>query len=179
MNADLFHSLKGENIYFKSLSTSDAQEIHNYASDRDVSRFIGWQLMNKLNETYEYIEEMMRREVAGTHLYSSIVHKSTHAIIGTAMVFNFNHDAKHAEIGYVFHKDYWGKGYGSEAVRLMNNFAFEYLKLHKLHARVVNANIGSIRVLERNGFVLEGCLKDYHYVEDAYYDSLLFGKLEF
>jgi ribosomal-protein-alanine N-acetyltransferase len=177
MNTNLFHNLEGKNIYFKALSKSDAEEIHNYASDVDVSRFIGWRLMNTLNETRDYIEVMLNREPAGTHLYASIVLKSTQVIIGTAMIFNFDQSAQHAEIGYVFHKDHWGKGYGTEIVTLMNDFAFNSLNLHKLHANVTHANIGSVRVLEKNGFKLVGRLKDYYFIEDKYYDELFFEKL--
>ncbi len=176
MFTNLFHGLEGKEIYFKALSTDDAQVIHSYASDPEVSRFIGWPLMKTLDETRSYIEEMLRREAADTHLYASVALKSTGEIIGTAMIFNFNRAANHAEIGYVFHKKHWGKGYGSETVALMDNFAFDVLKLHKLHARVVHANIGSARVLEKNGFKLEGRLKDYCFIDGSYYDELLFGK---
>jgi len=178
MDTNLFHSLEGENIYFKPLSINDAQEVHSYASDKEVSRFIGWPLMNSLNETSNYIEEMLRREKAVTHIYASVALKSTHAIIGTAMIFNFNREAKHAEIGYVFHSDYWGKGYGTETVTLLDNFAFNSINLHKIHAHVVDTNFGSVRVLEKNGFKLEGRLKDHHFIEGKYYDGLLFGKLQ-
>jgi ribosomal-protein-alanine N-acetyltransferase len=177
MNSGLFHSLEGEKISFKALSIDDVQEIHKYASDKEVSRFIGWDLMNTLNETCEHIEIMLKRESAGTHLYASIVLKSTQAIIGTAMIFNFDQEANQAEIGYVFHKDHWGKGYGTESIALMNDFAFDSLNLHKLHAKVVDANIGSARILEKNKYELEGRLKDHYFIEDRYHDSLLFGNL--
>jgi [ribosomal protein S5]-alanine N-acetyltransferase len=178
MNISLFHGLEGESIYFKALTINDAEEVHKYASDEDVSRFIGWRLMHTLNETREYIEEMLKRESAGTHIYASIVLKSTQAIIGTAMIFNFDKEANHAEIGYVFHKDHWGKGYGTETVALMSDFAFKTLNLHKLHASVVAANIGSSRILEKNGFELEGRFKDHYFIEGRYYDGLFFGKLQ-
>ncbi len=178
MNSNLFHGLEGKEIYFKPLSTSDALEIHSYASDENVSRFIGWQLMHSLNETYEHIEKMMKRESEGSYLYASIVLKSTQAVIGTVMIFNFNSEANHAEIGYVFNSSYWGNGYGTEAVSLLNDFAFKTLKLHKLHANVVAANIGSTRILEKNGFELEGRLKDYYFIDGQYYDGLLFGKFQ-
>lgn len=178
MNASQFHDIKGENIYFKELSTEDVQEIHSYASDEEVSRFIGWKLMKTVDETHNYIVEMLRRESVGTHLYASIALKSTHEIIGTAMIFNFDKEAGHAELGYVFHKDHWGKGYGSEAVALMSDFAFDILNLHKIHACVVGVNIGSSRVLEKNGFELEGRRKDHYFIEDSYYDQLLYGKLQ-
>jgi [ribosomal protein S5]-alanine N-acetyltransferase len=178
MSTSLFHGLKGGNICFKPLDTNDAEEIHSYASDANVKRFIGWPLMKTLDETRNYIIEMLRRESAGTHLYASIVLNSTKEIIGTAMIFNFDHEAKHAEIGYVFHSRCWGKGYGTETVALMDDFAFDSLNLHKLHARVVAANIGSARVLEKNGFKLEGRLEDHHFVDGSYYDGMLFGKIK-
>lgn len=177
MNTKLFHSLEGEKIYFKALSTEDAQEIHSYASDPEVSIFIGWNLMNSLDETREYIELMLNREAEGTHLYASIVLKSTNEIIGTAMIFNFDKEANKAEIGYLLHRDHWGKGYGTEIVALMTDFAFQSLHLHKLYAYVVDANIGSARILEKNGYELEGRLKDNYFIEDKYYDALFFGKI--
>lgn len=178
MNMNSFHKLQGQSICFKALLAEDAPAIHSYASDEEVSRFIGWPLMKNVEETLAFVEEMISREAAGTHLYASIVLKSTGHIIGTAMFFGFDKEANHAELGYVFHKDHWGKGYGTEAVAMMERFGFEVLKLHKLHARVVDANIGSAKILEKNGFELEGRLKDYFYIDHAYFDNLIFGKLE-
>lgn len=56
--------------------------------------------MNTVNETREHIEIMLKRESEGSHLYASIVLKSNQAIIGTAMIFNFDKEANQAEIGY-------------------------------------------------------------------------------
>lgn len=176
MNLRLFHSLEGEHICFKPLSINDAQAIHHYVSDEAVSRFIGWNLMKTLNQTGEFIELMLKCESAGTHLYASIVLKSTQAVIGTAMMFNFDRQANQAEIGYVLNRAHWGKGYGSESVALMSDFAFETLKLHKLYANVVDTNIGSVRILEKNGFKLEERLKDHYFIENKDYDALVFAK---
>lgn len=177
MNTCMFHELEGEKLCFRALDINDAQAVHSYASDENVKRFIGWPLMKTLDETRNYIEEMLRRESSGTHLYASIVIKATREVIGTAMLFNFDREANHAEIGYVFHSGSWGKGHGTEAVALMSAFAFESIELHKLNARVVDVNIGSARVLEKNGFVLEGRLRDHYHIDGSYYDSLLYGKL--
>ncbi|MEL1134549.1 GNAT family N-acetyltransferase [Desulfitobacterium sp. THU1] len=178
MGACAFHCLEGKDIYFKSLKIEDAQEIHAYTSDQEVSKFIGWPLMNTLDETREHIATMLKRESAGTHFYASIALKSNQIIIGTAMIFNIDRIANHAEIGYVLHKKYWGKGYGTESVALISAFAFEALNLHKLCASVVDANIGSARILEKNGYELEGRLKDHYFLEKKYYNALLFGKIK-
>lgn len=177
MDTNLFHMLDGDNLYFKLLSLDDAIAIHRFASDERVAKYIGWNLTHNLEETLELIEGMIKKESTGTSLYASIVHKQTDKVIGTCMFFNFNMEAKHAEIGYVLSASYWDKGYGSEIVRIMHDYGLEYLELHKLHARVVDVNIGSSKVLEKNGFSLEGRLKDYFFIDDKYYDGLLFGKI--
>lgn len=177
MDTNLFHMLDGENLYFKLLSLDDAIAIHRFASDENVARYIGWNLSHSFEETLQLIEGMIEKELAGTSQYASIVHKKTDKVIGTCMFFNFNMEAKHTELGYVLSANYWGKGYGTEIVTIMCDYALEYLELHKLHARVVDVNIGSSRVLEKNGFVLEGRLKDYYYIDEQYYDGLFFGKI--
>ncbi len=177
MNTNLFHMLDGDNIYFRLLSIDDALDIHKFASDKKVAKFIGWNLTHSLEETLELIEGMIKKESAGTSLYASIVHKETDRVIGTCMFFNFNLEAKHAEIGYVLSASHWNKGYGKEIVSIMDDYALEYLELHKLHARVVDVNIGSSKVLEKNEFLLEGRLKDYYFIDDEYYDGLFFGKI--
>lgn len=177
MKTDLFHSLAGKNLRFRPLDVSDVLEIHSYTSDEDASRYIGWRLMRTPEETLHHIEEMRKREAAGNHLYASIVAEGEKAVIGTAMIFNFALEARHAEIGYVLHPDHWGRGYGTEAVAMMDDFAFRVLKLHKLHAQVVEANTGSIRILEKNGYHLEGRLEDYYFIDRRYHDGLIYGRI--
>ena len=60
----------------------------------------------------------------------------------------------------------------------MSKFAFEVLGLHKLHARVADANAASARVLEKNNFLLEGRLRDYYFIENKYYDGLFYGRVQ-
>ncbi len=175
MKPKLYTAETGSKIAFKPMRLEESPLIHTYASDEDVSRYIGWKLMTTLDETTAYVKEMLRREEAGTHLYASIYERDSGVLIGTGMLFNFDDEARQAEIGYVFHKDYWGKGYASEAINAITNFAGEQLGLHKVHASVVAANIGSARVLEKNGYALEGRLMDHFFIDDVYDDALIFG----
>lgn len=170
-----FNEITGDRVRFIPISLLDVDAIHSFASDADVSRFIGWPLMTSVQETEEYIKEMMEREVKKTYMYASLVEKGTEEIIGCVMLFNFNFESNNAEIGYVIHKSHWGKGYTSEAVGLINKYAFEELKLHKINARVVDTNIGSAKVLTKNGYLKEGCFKDHYYIENRYYDGLFYG----
>lgn len=177
MGNPLFYSLQADKVKFKQMTINDCEEIHSFASDPEVSRFIGWPLTHSLEETTDYVKEMIRRDESGSHIYANVIDKSNNKLVGTVMIFNFDKIAKHAEIGYVFHKSVWGKGFCTETVKLLSDFAFNELELHRIHARVTDANIGSSRVLEKNGFQLEGRLRDHYFIEGQYYDSLLYGRL--
>lgn len=59
-------------------------------------------------------------------------------------------------IGYVLDQNHNGKGYTTEAVNLVVNYAFNTLKLHRIEAGVIPHHKASIRVLEKNGFHKEG-----------------------
>lgn len=174
--ADIFHNLSDDMISFRELSAEDTEEIHSYTSDIDVSRYIGWKLMQRREETYEHIETMIKREAAGTHLYASVVLKETARVIGTIMLFDFQFDMAAAEIGYVFHKDYWGKGYGTRSVALLCDFACRNLKLKRLTASVVDENISSARILMKNGFMLEEKVEGEYLIEGRKCDKLVLYK---
>ena len=177
MDKKMFNNLVGERLYFKPVSLDDVAEIHKFASDKNVSRFIGWNLSSTMDDTLELVESMLEKEKDDIGIYASIFLKSTKTLIGTCMIFNFDLKAKHAEVGYVLSADYWNKGYGTETISLMVDYAFEELKLHKLHARVTDVNVGSSKILEKNGFLLEGNFKDYYFVDDKYYNGLFWGKI--
>jgi len=63
---------------------------------------------------------------------------------------------KSAELGYYVAEKYWNKGIASKSVGLIVKFGFESLHLTRIYAGVFQNNIASMRILEKNGFVLEG-----------------------
>ena len=159
MKPKLYTAKTGSKITFKPMRLEDAPLIHTYASDEDVSRYIGWKLMTTIGETTAYVKEMVRREEAGTHLYASIYERDSGVLIGTGMLFNFDDEARQAEIGYVFHKDYWGKGYASEALNGLKEWIFSDPSVNAIfgdtdidnyssHKVLINA--GAVNFLEKN-----------------------------
>lgn len=83
-----------------------------------------------------------------------------------------------AEVGYSLLNRYTGKGYGSEALGAMAAYLLSQCRFHKLTAQVVEGNWPSRRVLEKNGFRLEGTLRENYLLRGEWVDDWLFGKLE-
>ena len=66
----------------------------------------------------------------------------------------------------------------TEAVRLILKFGFGNLKLHRIYAKLFKENTGSVRVLEKCGFKLEGRMREERYRYGKWHDALKYGILE-
>ena len=121
--------------------------------------------------------EMVKKREDKTALYRAIVYDGE--VVGNIIV--EQHEAafaKDAELGYILMPEYESKGVMTEAVGQMCQMAFDRLDLLRLTAMVFSPHTASIRVLEKNEFVKEGCLKNAVYKNGNVYDLLYYGKVK-
>ena len=83
---------------------------------------------------------------------------------------------KDAEIGYLLLTNKWSKGIVTEAVKQICKIAFSQLDIVRITGLVYEPNIGSQRVLEKNGFILEGTMKNAVFKNNNIYDLCVYGK---
>ena len=80
-----------------------------------------------------------------------------------------------AELGYWLSEEHWGRGIMTEAVRAVTRYAFETFDLQHIFAGLFERNIGSRRVLEKAGYVLEGHLRMHVTKNGETMDDLIYG----
>lgn len=80
-------------------------------------------------------------------------------------------------VGYQIDDPFWNRGIGSEVVTFLVWFAFRIAGAYRLNADTAAGNRGSVRVLEKGGFVAEGRQRKYWHARGGYHDRLLFGLL--
>jgi len=97
--------------------------------------------------------------------------------IGCVCLMDIAENLAQAELGYFFHSDVWGRGYGSEAARAAVNFGFRNLGLHRVWGMCHVRNIGSAHVMEKIGMKHEGTLREHAWLRDHYRSSHVFGVL--
>ena len=97
---------------------------------------------------------------------------------GIGLILNGDVYIKSAEIGYWLGEQYWGKGIATEAVRQMTEYAFYYFDLVRLYAEVFETNKASMRVLEKNGYYLEGVRRKAVFKNDVLMDDYIWVKLK-
>lgn len=78
-------------------------------------------------------------------------------------------------LGYMIDQDYQNKGYATEAIQAMCTYAFETLHLHRIEAGVMPSNRASIKVLEKNGFNLEGLARKNVHINGSWEDHLIYS----
>ena len=97
------------------------------------------------------------------------------AVGSISLTFGEDVYSKSAEIGYWLAEDYWGQGIVAKAIREMCRLAFEEYGMVRVFAAVYSYNKGSCRVLEKNGFIMEGVLKKSVYKNGKIFDSYMYG----
>ncbi|MFC4618741.1 GNAT family N-acetyltransferase [Camelliibacillus cellulosilyticus] len=148
-----------EKIYVKVLEVNDAEALLALeVKNRDF-----FQTYAPLREAEFFTVEEQRRRLdeGGEDTAFGIFLSETHELIGkVALTEVARGPYQSAWIGYYLDKAHNGKGYMTEAVRQVVDYAFQTLKLHRVEAGVMPHNIGSIRVLEKAGFQKEGIARE-------------------
>lgn len=174
--------LEGSEIYLRHFEISDAEAL------------LALQLRNKdffiktaptqpenfytLDAQLEYIKNGIQQQENGQRYGFGIFLKENDLLVGNIMLAAIIRGPLQSCImGYSLDQQYNDRGYTSEAVRLVLDFAFNELKLFRVEAGVMPSNIGSIRVLEKAGFVREGLTRKNIEINGKREDHLLFAKL--
>lgn len=165
----------GETIYLRGLERADLEGAYfDWLNDREVTKFLE---SGRFPSTKEGMEEYYNNTVLSeNNVMFGIIDKKADKHIGNIKLGPINWITRIASLGIMIgDKESWGKRYGTEAIRLVSDYAFNKLNLHKLTAGVAAINKGSVRAFERAGFEVEGRAKKQFFLNGEYYDSLYLG----
>ena len=155
------------------------RDVHAYASLPEVSKYQPWG-PNSEEDTMNYLKQFIvdtEKENPSRYLYAiKKIHEDK--VIGAAELFHIDFINKSAEIGYVVHPDYWGKGIATFAAKKLLEIGFSNFELHRIHATCDARNIGSAKVLEKIGMTYEGKKRHNMLLKSGWRDSLLYSVLE-
>ncbi|MFX1357151.1 MAG: GNAT family N-acetyltransferase [Promethearchaeota archaeon] len=99
------------------------------------------------------------------NIWFEIWHKLDQIPIGMIGLFKINYVYRTAEIGiFIGETNYWKKQFGTEAVSMIIDYAFNTLNIRKFVVAVNETNIQSLKMFEKIGFVEEGHLKDMEFI---------------
>lgn len=157
----------------------------------DVPLFVQWLSNPELRYyvTIRYISEALEKRwfeglvpstggAAPNRLHFVIETLEDRRPIGVVGLEDINWRDRNSEFGIIVGEpDFWGKGYGSDALRTILDVGFRWFNLHRIFLHVVAENARAIRSYEKCGFAHEGCLRDAVFIDGAYHDLLLMSVL--
>lgn len=163
------------NIKLSPFSEEYVTLYHSWRNDMEVMQFdqpgflypISYQEVSKWHEKINTYKN--------SHSFI-IIDKETERAIGICAFLNMDYKNRNVELSIVIgEKEFWGRGYGKEVMKLMMKIGFEEFNMHKLYLRVMSFNKKAIGMYEKLGFKKEGILKETIYRDGKYNDTIYFG----
>jgi RimJ/RimL family protein N-acetyltransferase len=168
--------LTGESVYLAPVAPADAELWAAWLNDLEVALPLGdeaYGLFTAEDQARDIADIMARHD----HVFT-VVERATDRPIGRCLLFGLNKTDRATEAGvFIGEKDCWGKGYGTEAMRLLLDYAFNLLNLHSVMLGVFSFNDRAIHSYRSLGFQEIGRRRQARIIGPKTYDVILMDLL--
>lgn len=167
--------LKGEKIILRPIKNSDAQKFVKWLDDEEIRKFLNAQPKGiSLKEEKKWIKSLSKNK---TEKQFAICTKENKHIGSIGLHLDLKN--RNANTGIMIgDKNYHGKDYGYEAMKLALNYGFRKLKLHRIDLNVYEYNTRAIKLYKKLGFKKEGGRREHVFWKNKFYDLLIMGLLQ-
>lgn len=170
-----FKKLVGENIYLSPMNVEDSEVYLKWMSEFNVTDCMGLssELMNLTSEQ-NWIEESLKK----MKLQFAIVDLETDKLIGNCGFEDINQIRRTATIGlFIGDEEHRSKGYGTQILKLLLDYGFNYLNLNNIMLEVFSFNERAIKTYTKLGFKEIGRRRESYFLNGKYYDEVFMDML--
>lgn len=168
--------LIGERLYLRALQKGDLPHVRTWSNDPEVRRLTG-EVTPMSEEAAESFYERLQKDES--RIWFAIVLKENDRIVGECGLLRMFHPWRTTDLTMILgERDVRGQGYGTEAIRLLMDYAFGYLGFHRISIGVVGFNERALQFYESVGFRREGIQRDGYYYDHAFSDFVMLSILE-
>ena len=151
--------IETERLVLRFPRLEDAHAIfENYAQDAEVTRYLIWSPHQSITETEDFLGICIKDLSNSKRLTWVITKKERDSALG---MIELRIENDEANVGYVLARCEWSKGYMTEALRGVLDFAFAMADVRKIWAICDVENKASARVMEKAGMLYEGTLESF------------------
>jgi [ribosomal protein S5]-alanine N-acetyltransferase len=169
--------VEGSTAFLRPLERADLNERYlGWLNDPEVTRYTE---IGTFPSTAEDLENYYRAVTGSRNdVILAIVDKKSGRHIGNVKLGPIHWIHRTATLGLLIgEKAFWGKGVGLEATRLMAEYGFERLNLHRINLGVFAEHEAAVRCYEKAGFKIEGRMREDLFHDGHYKDRLWMGLL--
>jgi len=164
-------------LILRPLTILDAEDLYKYRSDAETNQYQGW-IPKMIDDAKNFISKIAKHiDEYDTWFQFAIISKENGELIGDIGIHFFDVDRYQVEIGCTLAKSYHGKGYASEALKVIIDYLFVNLYKQRITCSIDPQNQASIKMIERLGFRKEAHFKQSIYIDGEWYDDLVYAIL--
>lgn len=167
--------LVGKKVVLRPGVDSDIYYLSKWYNDDELNRLAGW-------SDSKVTPEKLRYNISRSFGYDPLnlmIDNEEGKPIGTIQLYDFNEQDRSCKLGIrIGDRDYWGKGYGEDAVRTLLEYAFMKIDLYRVTLKVYEYNERAARCYLKCGFQHEGRTRQSAYVDGKFYDEKIMGILK-
>lgn len=168
--------LVGGKVCLRPMEPSDLPHVRKWVNDPETRRLIGEIRPKSMADAADWLQEVYKDQ---NRAWFTVVLNEGDRVIGEAGLLRISHSWRTADASMIIgEKDAWNKGYGTEAMHLLLNYAFGTLNLHRVAIGVFDFNEAAVRFYEKCGFKREGAQRHGYYCDGRYYDVIMMSILE-
>jgi RimJ/RimL family protein N-acetyltransferase len=170
--------MDGKLVRLRAYELSDLDALMTWVNDEEVTRNLAAPMIYPLSRATE--ENYLSANAVGNDAERRwAIETLAGEYLGGISLMTIDWINRSAQVGIVIgSKPNWGKGFGTDAMRLVLRFAFDKMNLHRVWLNVYAFNVRGIKSYEKCGFRHEGVLREYRFLDGRYHDSLLMAILE-
>ena len=173
--------IEGTRVRLRSFELSDLDEIMKHWNKMEIRNLVGSADMGPVshNEEEEWIRNTWKQRQERKAFIFAIETKTDNKLIGGTSLYNIDWTNRSTEAGIaIFNPEYWGKGYGREAMNLNLGFAFRNLNLNRVELYAFDFNKRAKKCFLKVGFKEVGRKRKAHFIDGEYHDAIIMDILK-
>lgn len=168
-------TLYTDRLVLRPFEDSDSDDLFSLLTDAQVLRYWDEPAWSDRERATEFIAKCRTMSEEGTGARLAVDRLDDGAFLGWCSLTRWDPDYRTAAMGICFAESAWGRGYVTEVVRAVLDWAYSTLNLNRVQAETDTRNLSCARVLEKAGFVREGRLRQDCIVDGVVSDSWIYG----
>jgi RimJ/RimL family protein N-acetyltransferase len=168
--------LKGDKVLLRAIEDEDLPALARWANDLEIEVLGGGDPPTPQSVERVRSEHERRQKESSDDVNFAI--EADGKLIGMVGLFHSDTIARTSELGIVIgERDYWGRGYGQDAIRTVVDYGFRHRNLQRVWLTVTETNDRAVNAYKRCGFVEEGRLRQHVWKDGAHSDLICMGLL--
>jgi len=168
--------LVGKKVILRQGCEKDLFYLHNWYNDKELNKLAGW-TEGKLGTAQLRMNLLKGFGYDPMNLIIETIDEGKP--IGTIQLYDFNEVDQSCKLGIrIGDRDYWGKGYGEDAIKTLLRYAFYELDIFRVSLKLYEYNERACKCYLKCGFKYEGRTRKSAFIDGKFYDEIIMGVLK-